>query len=600
MKRALYSLLLLIIVSWNCTAQNSFQRTYGSASMSEKANIIKQTTDKGYILCSSAAFSLTSSYLVKADSLGIKIWSKAIDIDVLNDIIQTSDGGYLIAGGNFPGSGFKLCYLLKLDALGNITWQKEYDATILNFVCLQEAIDGKGYIVAGNEYDALLLMKMDLSGSILWVQNMQTNLGFQARPSPVGVVQLAKDSSFYVLGDYINEYTLGGKFVMLSKFRKDGSGVWTKTVSTNKMYPSIDKALAIKKTFNGNLMMSFSSSTNVDFVQLDTSGTAISQGITYGFPVAVNSHWDFANPTADNSLLIAYTDPTTYYEASNIILSKTDPAGNVSWTKKLGGKHEDEVNAIIANSHKEIVIAGSTKSFSYGKDDIYLLKSDITGAFGCNESNFDLPVVSYQTTTLTNTNCSFKFIQPSFHYTNIFSTVNCSDTSFNACGCIPPVAEFNTRYPLQSGTVENNSTWGTMWIWDYGNGQVDTSLYAYLPYKKNGIYTICLKVLNACGSDSVCHPINYEVIIVSTPEIDKNNKFRIYPNPFSSQTTIEFDDEQKNAVLRITDLLGKDIRTINFSGKELILEKAEMKPGIYFIQIIDENKNATGKKIMIQ
>ena len=47
------------------------------------------------------------------------------------------------------------------------------------------------------------------------------------------------------------------------------------------------------------------------------------------------------------------------------------------------------------------------------------------------------------------------------------------------------------------------------------------------------------------------------------------------------------------------DVIGKEIKTINFSGKQLIIEKGQMNPGIYFIQITDENKNTTTKKLII-
>ena len=48
-------------------------------------------------------------------------------------------------------------------------------------------------------------------------------------------------------------------------------------------------------------------------------------------------------------------------------------------------------------------------------------------------------------------------------------------------------------------------------------------------------------------------------------------------------------------------VLGKEVKTIILSGaKNLILEKGEMKAGIYFLQIIDDNKNVVNKKIVVQ
>ncbi len=78
------------------------------------------------------------------------------------------------------------------------------------------------------------------------------------------------------------------------------------------------------------------------------------------------------------------------------------------------------------------------------------------------------------------------------------------------------------------------------------------------------------------------------------------NDVIIYPNPFNTKTTINFAVEQKNRTVRLTDVVGKVIRQINFSGKQLVIEKEEMKAGIYFVQITEENKNTINRKIIIQ
>jgi hypothetical protein len=74
----------------------------------------------------------------------------------------------------------------------------------------------------------------------------------------------------------------------------------------------------------------------------------------------------------------------------------------------------------------------------------------------------------------------------------------------------------------------------------------------------------------------------------------------IYPNPFTTQTTISFSKEQRNTTIKITDILGKEIKSINFTGKQLLIDKGTMQSGIYFVQTIDENKNVTNSKIILQ
>ena len=87
---------------------------------------------------------------------------------------------------------------------------------------------------------------------------------------------------------------------------------------------------------------------------------------------------------------------------------------------------------------------------------------------------------------------------------------------------------------------------------------------------------------------------------VGVKEESKSAETTIYPNPFTTETTITFGEEQKNTTIKITDLLGKEIKTINFTGKQLVIDKGVMQAGIYFVQTTDEKKNLTNKKIIIQ
>ena len=80
--------------------------------------------------------------------------------------------------------------------------------------------------------------------------------------------------------------------------------------------------------------------------------------------------------------------------------------------------------------------------------------------------------------------------------------------------------------------------------------------------------------------------------------LNNSTAVNIYPNPFDSQTTIGFSEEQKNITLKIMDVVGKEIKTINFSGRQLIIEKGEMPAGIYFLQIQTE-QGITSKKLII-
>jgi hypothetical protein len=112
--------------------------------------------------------------------------------------------------------------------------------------------------------------------------------------------------------------------------------------------------------------------------------------------------------------------------------------------------------------------------------------------------------------------------------------------------------------------------------------------------------TYYIRIVNENGTAGMRANVCVNVTSVGISEIKNDRMFIISPNPFSSGTTLTFEKEMVNGILAITDVLGKQIKTINFSGNELIVEKGEMKPGIYFAQITDEKKNILTKKIIIQ
>jgi hypothetical protein len=110
---------------------------------------------------------------------------------------------------------------------------------------------------------------------------------------------------------------------------------------------------------------------------------------------------------------------------------------------------------------------------------------------------------------------------------------------------------------------------------------------------------------NDSAGSTLLFNINADSVIINPfatniTENTNNTSVSIYPNPFTSETTISFTEEQKDCTIRIMDVLGKEIRTNKFSGKRLIIRKEEMLKGIYFVEITAENGSVLNKKIVVQ
>jgi hypothetical protein len=115
-----------------------------------------QTSDGGYAIAgytSSFGAGEADVYVVKLDANGNLQWTKTIggpESEEGNSLIQTSDGGYAIAGYTESfGAGKMDVYVIKLDATGNLQWTRTIGGKKEDMgTSLIQTSDG-GYAIAG-------------------------------------------------------------------------------------------------------------------------------------------------------------------------------------------------------------------------------------------------------------------------------------------------------------------------------------------------------------------------------------------------------------------------------------------------------------------
>jgi hypothetical protein len=164
-----------------------WEKTYGGSSPATSIFFsIIPTSDGGYALTGSTG-GVNDLWLVKLDADCNQVWSKTWGggmNDQGYDLIQTSDGGYAIAGWTASyGAGSGDGWLIKTDASGNQQWNKTYGNTGQDQLrSIVQTTDG-GYALAGKlnvgsvNNDRLWLVKTDASGNQQWNQTYGTNRG---------------------------------------------------------------------------------------------------------------------------------------------------------------------------------------------------------------------------------------------------------------------------------------------------------------------------------------------------------------------------------------------------------------------------------------
>lgn len=68
-------------------------------------------------------------------------------------------------------------------------------------------------------------------------------------------------------------------------------------------------------------------------------------------------------------------------------------------------------------------------------------------------------------------------------------------------------AGFTSSNSLTTVNFTNQSTGGTSYLWDFGDGNTSTQLSPSHTYAAFGTYTVCLISTNTCGSDTICIPV---------------------------------------------------------------------------------------------
>jgi hypothetical protein len=308
----------------------SFTKTFGGEE-DDRAHLVQQTTDGGYIIAGSTESFGTGSldiYVIKTDGEGNEEWSQTFggeEDDRAHSVQQTTDGGYIIAGSTESfGTGSLDIYVIKTDGEGNEEWSQTFGGEKDDIASsVQQTTDG-GYIIAGLTMHwgngDVYLVKTDGEGNEEWSRafgGMEDDRAFS--------VQQTTDGGYIIAGD-TKSYGVGGSDVYLVKTDGVGNGEWSQTFGGEDG----DRAFSVQQTTDGGYIIA--------------GGTA-----SYG---------------------AGYTD---------VYLVKTDGGGNEEWYRTFGGEGYDEAFSVQQTADGGYIIAGDTESFGVGNSDAYLVKTDGEG-----------------------------------------------------------------------------------------------------------------------------------------------------------------------------------------------------------------------------
>ena len=320
------------LIKTDSNGNKIWDKTYGGEE-ADLANFGRQTNDGGYIIVGRTySFDVVKSdiWLVKTDSEGNKVWDKIFGgngYETASEVWQTNDGGYVVFGYTDSfGSGNRDMWLIKTDADGNTLWDKTYGGTPDDQGhSIKQTTDG-GYILAGgtftsqttNKFD-LWLIKTDNSGEIIWEQTYGGS-----EHETAWCVQQTTDGGYIICGELdvggLNEYD-----IWLLKTDSNGEMLW------EQMFGSYfsDRGWSVQQTSDGGYVIAGDTfaGQKVDglLIKTDSNGEKEWSKTYGGYNTDITIH---VQQTNDGGYIL-----TGYYQAKrfqlrDLWLIKTDENGD--------------------------------------------------------------------------------------------------------------------------------------------------------------------------------------------------------------------------------------------------------------------------------
>ncbi len=173
----IFILLFILLITQSAFSQSLYwQRIYGLNAY-KNGTCGLETLDGNYLIISHWNISAVNRgiNIIKINPFGINIWEKNYNVQTFDDIIVTSDSGYILVG-----SGIKAA-IFKISMSGDSLWYKEYGTSIDDrFVRIKKSGESD-FIICGRKSTGTVsggayILKISGTGDTLWQKTIKDSL----------------------------------------------------------------------------------------------------------------------------------------------------------------------------------------------------------------------------------------------------------------------------------------------------------------------------------------------------------------------------------------------------------------------------------------
>lgn len=486
-------------------------------------------------------------YIVKYDANGNVIWAKS-------------------AGGTDEDGSSSVA----TDTSGNVFITGTFESNTISF--------GTTTLINANNtglYADVFIAKYDTTGNVIWAKSA----GGAYRDVSSSVATDASGNVF-ITGDFQSPaITFGGttltntaipyEDIFIVKYDASGNVLWAKSTGSTIATSPSDRSSSVATDASGNVYM---------------TGYFEGAAITFVTTTVTNTSTDFGE----------------------LFIVKYDASGNVLWAKSAGSISNDLPSSVATDATGNVVVSGYFSGFSITFGTITLTNPNQSFSF-----TRDIFIVKYDSAG--NVQWAKRAGGASDEYAQSVAT-DLNGNIFMTGQFFSPAITFGTETLVNAGgwmdifIVKYDSSGNVQWAESAGGTSLEYCSSVVTDATGNAYITGSFYGASITfGTDTLINTAaSYDIFIakigatLSVDEQTDNSGMVIAPNPFSSQTTISFKEEQVNTTIKIIDILGKEIQSIQFNGMQFILEKGKMQPGIYVVQVLDANNTLSTRKIAIQ
>ena len=190
-------------------------------------------------------------------------------------------------------------------------------------------------------------------------------------------VQVTGDGG-YILTGSTGSFDAGWEDVYLVKTDSLGVEEWSKTFGGTEQ----DYGYSVQVTGDGGYIIAGTTSSfgaggsAVYLVKTDSSGN-LEWEKTFGGADGASGH--SVQVTGDGGYIIAGRMRFYQVTGDDVYLVKTDSNGILEWEQTYGGTGSDYGRSVQVTSDGGYIVAGDTRSFGTGQEDVYLVKTDSLG-----------------------------------------------------------------------------------------------------------------------------------------------------------------------------------------------------------------------------